>query len=344
MNKQMIHMITLPALIATGVALHVLSYYVEEPPEIVGIPAVPSSEPSKIAAISSKPPEASVKPHVSAKPDTSVKPSALATKKPKPQTEKNPKQTVKPKVTAKPSPVATPKPVVTPVPKPVVTPVPKPTPVIKDKTIEPGATGEKTQLALLISKTQAEIIEEAKIIGGRIDPFLEIKPPPIPEIPDFNATRGSIDTSASIPEFDLDTSPDFDQKIPEPPEIPKFDDTEPGDFDITEPGDFDTTEPDSSDTADTTSPESTEAQTQLEKEVITFRPYAKLREGMVLNGIITGVKPLALITINGENKVYGKGEYIIKDKRIKLVSIDFENQAVTIADNKRRRARLEIEE
>jgi hypothetical protein len=295
------HAIILPALITSAVSLHILSYYIEEPEEIVYNP-VQTTSPSQTSYLTPTPVETTIKVV------ESVQPS------------KTPKE------------VKTPEPSKT--PKPLKTP----------EVIQESKSPELPKLSkddIIKSKDFKEIIVEARINSGRIDPFLSVKPPKmeiIPEIPEelinekktllamkIEQERQKIEENKlktkieniKIPKAKkkVDNILIKNNKVKPPIQIPKTSD---GKKIIVE--------------------------NKNKQEEILVEEAKRLSSGLKLTGIVTGTKPLAILSVNDESKVLGVGDELINNgDKIRIVSIDFDRKSILITDGYYK-ARLLIEE
>jgi hypothetical protein len=344
MNK---HAIILPMILTSAVSLHVLSFYLEEPEEIVDNPTPISSpvDPTQSASVT-EPSEVQVaaNPSTNQEPNVNVSPNATINNK-----NNNKNTTVNPDsknvkvVTSTSAPVVTNNTVTT-----TTTTVDdiQPSPV-PDNKIQVAA-------ALIPTKSYDEMVKEAKQIGGRVDPFLSMKPPeaePLPELPviekTFVAQNNKPGSGIII------KKPGFQHRgeIPSPPAfIPENTNTKIASNNqstknnkiyIPLPKGISATK---SNTRVTTKSNTNGSNTDIirDGETIVITPEIRIDEGLELTGIITGNKKLALIKVDDENKVFGVGDIIRRSSGIKIVSINYENDTITISDSKNRRTRLDI--
>ncbi|MFN8575401.1 MAG: hypothetical protein U0354_00955 [Candidatus Sericytochromatia bacterium] len=353
MNK---HAIILPMILTSAISLHALSFYIEEPEEIVenptpiNTPVEPNQSPVttesngvQVATNPSSTTQVNVNVQTSAAPNTTVKTTetktTVATNTQTQATNAPQNNTTS---TANTTTTTT-----------TTTTTESPAP---ENTIQVAA-------ALIPTKNYDDMVKEAKQIGGRVDPFVSMKPPeaePIPELPEVEKTTTTTKV-ASIPKM-----PTFANKvpafIPEPPirnntvvsKPPKVNKVKPNTSKITIAKNTTTTNKTVKTSDGKTivlkpnealvkNPNGTTTTTTINTtETIVTEPIVRIDEGLELNGIITGNKKLALIKVDDDNRVFGVGEFIRKEDGIKIVSIDYENDTVTISDSKNRRARLEI--
>ena len=342
MNK---HAIILPLLITSAISLHVLSFYVEEPdmnqnPEvIVDASGVPSSEPS--TEVSSEPSEqpssATESPSVSpteTPASGTVKPSsAKASKTPVANASTNPNS--KPSANTKPTEKPTAEPTVAPTapPPPVPTPTPTPTP----ETIKVAGN-------FIMVKPYSEIIREAKMSGGRVDPFLSVKPPEMRPVPTPIPTPSIEVKEVEVPVTAGNKLPNSAINEVPPPKrtwVPNNDkgmgkgrdkDKKFNGNKVSQlPKNTNNVNNSNNKTEDNTisSPVSGDDTIDITKR--------KMLEGLSITGIITGNKPLALMKDGDESKVVGVGD-IIRDSsdfgEIKVISINFQNHTVKVSNGK----------
>ncbi len=330
MNK---HAIILPMLITSAVSLHVLSFYLEDPLEqIVDVPTPITSpvDPTQVVVSPNPEESSSVNVNVSADPSSTEVKVAV-------------KETSNTQVVQSVTPSAQATPVVN---TPQSTPTPNPD------------SGVKLAAALLPTKSYDDMVREAKQIGGRVDPFLSMKPPEIekiPEIPEPVATpfiQGSTTTKVSN---DGNISQNIKNirktgKIPKPPSawIPDF--NKPNKtldrlVIIPKNNSGKTTtvivpkvDPKTGKVINTT----VTTTTNSNQTSVVIVPESQIAHGLELTGIITGNRPFALIKVDSESKIFKIGDVIRKEGRIKLVSIDFENETITLSNSLNKRTRLSI--
>ena len=194
MNK---HMIILPVLLTSAVSLHAISFYIEEPEEIAQNPPISISASASINTEESVEPseEATTTPETATtvipvstsnpeSPAASVKATVVPVQKEstaKPTTEPVVKASVK-------APVEPSKQPVKPTQEPVkVAQNPNPAPV--QPSVEPTKAPDTVKVAssLIASKPYGDIVKEAKLVGGRVDPFLSMKPPALPDVPEITS-------------------------------------------------------------------------------------------------------------------------------------------------------------
>lgn len=346
MNK---HAIILPMILTSAISLHALSFYIEEPEEIVENPTPINTpvDPNQ-SAVTTDPNATQVATNPSSTTEVNVNVQASAA--PNSTT-----QTTNTKVTT----VATNTQTTTTEPNNTTSTT---TTTTTTTTTESPAPENTIQVAaaLIPTKNYDDMVKEAKQIGGRVDPFVSMKPPeaePIPELPEIDNTNTTTKV-ASIPKM-----PTFANKvpafIPEPPKnnvtvvskppkvnkkpitIVKNTTKEPKVFKDPNNGKTIIVPPNTKLTKNSDGTTKVSA-IDISETGITTEPIVRIDEGLELNGIITGNKKLALIKVDDDNRVFGVGEIIRKEDGIKIVSIDYENDTVTISDSKNRRARLEI--
>lgn len=299
------HAIILPALITSAVSLHILSYYLEEPEEIVYNTPIQTVSPSQSVSSTSIP----VSIPTNQISNTPVKESNNPVKENK---ENNVQET------------KTPEPLKTPEITESINPeLPQ---VIKEDIIK--------------SKDFKEIIREARINSGRVDPFLSVKPPKMevaPEIPQelvdekrtllamkIEKEREQIkenriasakrQQNASLKNKNKALN-NRNNKVKPPIQIPK---TDTGKKII--------------------------VNNKNQQSEILVEEARRLSDGIKLTGIVTGTKPLAILSVNDESKVLGIGDELVNNgDRIRIVSIDFNRKSILITDGYYK-ARLLIEE
>jgi hypothetical protein len=317
MNK---HMIFLPVLLTSAVSMHALSFYMDEPEEIVNdskIQVSTNTTPVTQPVTNTKEPDKTVTVPVTSGDKSTSTETKTETKTVVPVATGN-QDTTKPAATnnTQATTTTTPADTVT-----TTTSTDSATPLPVNTTIK-IASGS----GLIPSKNFNDIVKEAKVSGGRVDPFLSMKPPVLEKIPELPKTIDDSATSTAFPEIASKGKvtnppaawvPDFKEGASKPGKKPVKVASKPGK--TTKNG-----------------------KPVPEGDMIVFTPEVRVEEGLVLTGIITGSKPLALLSVDKENKVYSVGEVIRPVSNIRIVSIDFDTQSVTIADQKNRRARLEI--
>lgn len=318
MNK---HAIILPMILTSAISLHVLSFYLEEPEEIVdnptpiSTPANPDPNSTQVAVVPSGSTDVNVNVN-----NTTVNPDNTTT-------------TTTTTVTT----------------NPVVTTTPPPP---ADATSAPDQNIQ-VAAALIPTKSYDEMVREAKQIGGRVDPFLSMKPPEVEAVPELpEVTETTVTTTTTAPNSGVVIRKQgFEHRgqIPTPPKtwIPEGNDPPVRIGSI--PKNNNKTyipippAPTNKNTNKTTTtvikPSNPVTKTP---ETVVIVPEVSIDNGLELTGIITGNKRLALISVDGESKVFGVGDTIRKDSGLKLVSIDFENDTVTISNSRNKRARLDI--
>ena len=346
MNK---HAIILPLLVTSAISLHVLSFYVEEPdmtqnPEvIVDASGVPSPEPS--TEVSSEPSEqpSTIIENLSASPSAevpsngTVKPSdAKASKVPVANTSTNPSS--KPSANTKPTEQPSAAPTVAPTAPPP--PVPTPTPTPSPETIKVAGN-------FIMVKPYSEIIREAKMSGGRVDPFLSVKPPEIRPVPTPMPTPSIEVKEVEVPVTAGNKLPNSAINEVPPPKrtwVPNNDkgmgkgrdnDKSNGKTISQLPKNTNKNNPKVEDTSPS-SPISDNETIDITKK--------KMLEGLSITGIITGNKPLALMKDSDESKVVGVGDVVRESSdfgEIKVISI--KNNIVTLSNGKTT-VKLEVKE
>lgn len=315
MNK---HSIILPMLITSAVSLHVLSFYLEEPEEFADVPTPISS------SLETANPDQSIVPvdqNTTTTVDVNVQNSSTPETQPSTQV-------------AQASPEAA-----------QVQETPASTTSVTTTTTTTTDTGSGVQVAaaLIPTKNYNDMLREAKQIGGRVDPFLSMKPPEIEKVPEIPEPSVNPEPVITRPNTVIN-KPGYTgtRVIPNPPTpstwIPSFDNS--GTTNI---------RPTSRPTAiasiqknNSNNTKPTVVKPTSKPPTVIITPVAKIDDGLELTGIITGFKPLALIKVDSESKVYKVGDIIRKEGRIKLVSIDFDNETVTISDANNKKARLSI--
>lgn len=316
MNK---HMIFLPVLLASAVSLHLLSLNLEAQENIaneannqVGSNIVPKPSVTGNDAQPVKHPETNVSVPV----DNQV-PSGKTTADQKVVKAEN--KNVIPAATSK--------------PVSVVAEAGNQNNTTPAKTVISTATPSPASIqivaGLIPSKNFNDIVREAKTIGGRVDPFLSMKPPEmskIPELPVFTNVPGSSPNTGKVPAGK--------DEVTNPPAawVPDFKDNKPS-----------KSKPKTR-IASNAAKNKSGKKPGKEEDIIVFVPETKLEDGLVLTGIITGSKPLAVITVDKESKVLTIGDVVRKKSNLKIVSIDSDTQSITIADEKNRRAKLGIKD
>lgn len=341
MNK---HMIILPLLLTSAVCLHVLSYYLEEPDELAQNPVPVASG----SIVPSSPVSASV----------SIAPSNVSS--PSPVVDNNlksakPVETVIPVKSSKPvASASAPLPVKTAAPQVVKTvePAKTPEPVVQESPA-PEETVEKTETkvasALIPTKNFLDIVREAKIIGGRLDPFLSMKPPEmekLPEMPEIVTSPPPItEEQPYFPDNKVKRQPGkkpadktAKKEVSPPPSkwVPTFDNGKSPDKNkkpVDKIANKDTK----------LTPGKTPVTQESPSEGITFDIDEDITKDLILTGIITGNKPTAIISVDSESKPFGIGELIRKEKKIKLVSINFVTNDITIS-NGLKKVKLKLKE
>ncbi len=337
MNK---HLIIFPVLLTSAISLHVLSYTMEEPIEIVQNQPISTSA-SPVATESLTPsPNAS---NQVANVDPSKTPTKVIEKK----------TVVATNTTVTTTTSASPNAVVSTVPVATISTNPSPQPSVLPSTI---AVNVQVASALIPTKNISDIVREAKQIGGRVDPFLSMKPPEVdkvPEIPIPSSTPiikiASINKGTTIP-----TTGPFQSlgnnhgKIPAPPD--RF---LSGSYETKNTTTTTTTttkiKPNlkTKNTSKTTIVKGKDKNgkpimivvKQDDKIVFKQEPVDK---GLELTGIITGIKKLAIIKVDDESKVFAVGDIVRQDSKIKVLAINSDTQAITLSDNKKRIAKLEM--
>lgn len=315
MNK---HAIILPMILTSAISLHVLSFYLEEPEEIVENPTPISTPADPNASQVAVAPSGTTDVNVNVT-NTTVNPDATTT-------------TTTTTVTTPADPVTPASPVTA-------------TGTAPDQTIQVAA-------ALIPTKSYDEMVREAKQIGGRVDPFLSMKPPEVEAIPELPEPPATTVTTTVAPPTKFNKPGFQHRQIPAPPSTWVPEGNNPpakigslpakpnnGKTYIPIPPASNGKTVINKNTTTTTTPNGT---TIKNNETIVITPEVRLDDGLELTGIITGNKRLALINVDGEGKVFGVGDVIRKDSGLKLVSIDFENDTVTISNSRNKRARLDI--
>ena len=326
MNK---HAIILPMLLTSAVSLHVLSFYLEEPEMIVDVPT-PIVTPAETIQNSVSP---STTVNVNTK--VSTNPSSTGTEV---------------KVVVKNS--------STPSVQPPVQVVVSPNVSIPQATATPDPNaGIQVAAALIPTKNYDDMVREAKQIGGRVDPFLSMKPPEIEEIPEIpvpSITPAPV-INNSKPLIDMQRRPGFGHRgtIPRPPTPWIPNNTSNNSSNTVRPGNVGqiaVIQKNNSGKTTITIPANnpktnittTTIKTNPSQNTVVIIPEVKMTDGLELTGIITGNKPLALIKVDSESKVFKIGDVIRQDGRVKIVSIDFENGTVTLVNALNKRTRLSI--
>lgn len=336
MNK---HLIILPLLITSAVSLHILSFQLEEPDEIVLNPEESVSSPPTDASFQPTPEESTSESSVassiepSSEPNNSSSPMASSSVSSTPSVaSSNVKPSSKPQVkpTPKVNPTVNPSPAQTPVA--VVTPMPSPTPILSPDTLKIAS------VKYIPIKGFNDIVKEAKVSSGRMDPFLSMDPPEINPIPIVSAPPKSEVFNQTSKEKKVFGTP---FKLKEPPKnwVPSFD--SPGKtknkFSISPV--FPKKNP------ITGKPLTKQEVKQIEQERIEFE-VKSMTNGIQLTGIITGSKPVAIVKVGDESKVVAIGQVIKTDSEgrdIKITSIDINNQVISLS-NGRRKAKIEVKE
>lgn len=328
MNK---HLIILPLLITSAVSLHILSFKLEETEEIVLNPEE-SVMASSITEESTQP-NSDESVASSSDPIPSSQSSVVASES------VNPSKTPDVKVSSLVQPKPSTKPEVKPTPKVVQSQVPTPS---LAPTAAPSPTSALSQETLKVASVKYipikgfnEIVKEAKVSSGRMDPFLSLDPPKIEPIPIvsvppknevFNQTSkekkvfgipSKIKNSPTwVPTFDSNSN----QKQNKFTLIPKI-------------------------SSKTGKPLTKIEIQQIEEQRIDFE-IKSMTNGIELTGIITGSKPVAIVKVGDESKVVGIGQVVKTDsegRNIKITSIDINNQVISLS-NGRRKAKIEVKE
>jgi hypothetical protein len=344
MNK---HMIILPVLLAAGAALHILSIKLEAQEEIANqanmqvstnvvtqqnttASSAPVQQPGNTVTVPVDKGNAAQPAKSAAPGETKTTTAANTTTASGTET-----KTVVPAVTSKPAattPTGTNTQTAATQPASTAPATTTPAQPAATTTTTTATTTSSVQVAsaLIPSKNMNEIVREAKVIGGRVDPFLSMKPPEMEKLPELPSNFQ--DTAIASKPATADNT--VKGQVPNPPTawVPDFKETKP----VKNPK---------------VTAKSSKGKTKnagkgktKEEDMIVFAPETKLEEGLVLTGIITGSKPLALVTVDNTNKVFSVGDVIRPDSKTRIVSIDFDTQAITLADEKNRRAKLEIKE
>lgn len=321
MNK---HLIILPILLASAISLHVMSFYLEEPEQIIANNPIttqsssPSPSPSSLeSSVPSEAPSdsASIAPEGSGtpEPNKSIAPS---------NTVKSPAQQKSPS-SAVPSAAATSVAVVkTPVPvkaTPVASKVPVATPV-------PSAVVVQVASAYIKPKDTNDIIKEARMTGGRVDPFLSLRPPDITALPELPVIEKSDIKVTKLTKTNGSKSGSLVIKngvYTLPPTIKKKKSGKKTDSDK------------STDLIGNVLP-SVEP-TQKPEDIIELRVKDRMDKNLTLTGIITGNKRFAIISVKNsdgtESKVVSVGEEVttILGTKIKLIAISTSANTVTVS-------------
>lgn len=329
MNK---HLIILPLLITSAVSLHILSFKLEETEEIVLNPEE-SVMSSSITEESTPPnPDESVISSSEATPSSQesvvASPSVNASKMPDVKVS----ATAQPKPTNKPEVKPTPKTVQSQVPTPSVvpTPVPSPTSALSQETLKVASA------KYIPIKLFNEIVKEAKVSSGRMDPFLSMEPPEIQPIPIVVAPPKNEVFNQTPKEKKVFGTP-FKLKNPPTNWVPTFDSNN-----KQQKNKFAFIPKISSKTG---KPLTKTEIKQIEEERIDFE-IKSMTNGIELTGIITGSKPVAIVKVGDESKVVGIGQVVKTDsegRNIKITSIDINNQVISLS-NGRRKAKIEVKE
>lgn len=330
MNK---HLIILPILLTSAISLHALSFYLEEPEQIAQNPkptisssSQPSGAPSGEASKepinnSSNTPNPSDSPalvasNASSKPtDPNKTPEAVNSGEAKPDN-KNNQVSPKPAESKKPVPVASASVI------PVATPSPK-----VDK-IEVATNYIKP-------KNTNDIVKEARMLGGRLDPFLSLKPPEIrdiPSIPVIEEDPKNVSTSKVNNKTGISKVPKIlVKRTPPPGETPQQKSNRLAQ-------ERRENEKRKSDAIKASKIEKTRIEEE-EKKKITIAMKDTISKNLVLNGIISGQKPFAIISVKtkdgNESKVVAKNEELMEigGDKIRVIAINTINNTVTVSND-----------
>lgn len=335
MNK---HLIIFPVLLTSAISLHVLSYTMEEPIELVQNPPISAS----VSPISTE----------SLTPSSDASSKVVSVNPSKTPTKIIDKKTIVSTNTTVTTTSASPNGVVSPVPVANTSTNPSPQPSVLPSTI---SVNVQVASALIPTKNISDIVREAKQIGGRVDPFLSMKPPEVdkvPEIPIPSSTPivkiSSVNKGTTIPTTGpFKGLPTHMGNIPNPPD--RF-----------LSGSYETKNTTTTTTTTKIKPNLTTKKTSKTKIVkgvdkngkpimivvkqddkIVFK-QEPVDKGLELTGIITGVKKLAIIKVDDESKVFAVGDIVRQDSKIKVLAINSDSQAITLSDNKKRIAKLEM--
>lgn len=316
MNK---HLIILPILLASAISLHVLSFYIEEPDQIVinnpissasPISSLPSPSESTVSSpVSSS--ESSSNPEVSPEPNKSVVATSVPSQQKSPSSV-TPSVVASGKVSSSTPPIPSKPP--TPSQVPVATPTPSVAPI-------------QVVSAYIKPKDTSDIVKEAKMSGGRADPFLSLKPPDITALPSLPP---SVQKSISITKINSKSGKSKkingkDISIYRAPLIPNGE----------SPISANTNKSDSNNNT----PTSVEP-TQKPEDVIELRVKDRMDKNLLLTGIITGDKKFAIISVKGSNgsesKVVSIGQdvTVILGTTIKLIAISTSANTVTVSSGR----------
>lgn len=329
MNK---HLIILPLLITSAVSLHILSFQLEEPEEIVlnpeeSVMASPIGEES----VQPTPDESVIS---SSDPTPSSQESVVASESVNPSKAPDVKvsASVQPKPSTKPEVKPTPKVVQSQVPTPSLapTPMPSPTSVLSQETLKVASA------KYIPIKLFNEIVKEAKVSSGRMDPFLSLEPPKIQPIPIVSVPPKNEVFNQTPKEKKVFGTP-FKLKNPPTNWVPNFDSNS-----NQQQNKFSLIPKISSKTG---KPLTKIEIQQIEEQRIDFE-IKSMTNGIELTGIITGSKPVAIVKVGDESKVVGIGQVVKTDsegRNIKITSIDINNQVISLS-NGRRKAKIEVKE
>jgi hypothetical protein len=295
------HVILLSFLLASAISLHSLSYALEPTPEI-------DKEGHNIVA-----PPVQVATEV-------VKPENIEEKKVTPEETKVATNVSEPKKET------------------VATEKQETTVTVKEEATEPAKEEDKTAMipasslsdiknsnninkmasSYIPSKNQNEIIKEAKGNAGRLDPFLSIKPPAVEKVPEMPVQEQVVPQEPTIAYVPAPVKPTYTRRVI--PKVPR----------VYRP------------LVTTHKPYSTKPPVShsTENPPATIAKTPDLQEGVTLNGIISGDKDQALISVNNKRKVLKVGDQI--KPNVKILSIDNETQTITISDDKNRKAKINL--
>ena len=335
MNK---HLIILPILLTSAISLHALSFYLEEPEQI-------AQNPTPIISSSSQPSgtpsgEASKEPinTSSNNPNPSGSPALVASngsskpidpnKTPEPAKSGEVKQGSNSQPSSKPVESKKPVPVASASVIPVATPTPK---------------ADKIEIATnyIKPKNTNDIVKEARMLGGRLDPFLSLKPPEIREIPPIPVIEEdpkNVSTSKSSKTGISKVPKILVKRTPPPGETPQQKSVrlsqEKREADAIKKAN-------AQKIADNKKALEEERKRKIQEDIDNIKIEIKntISKNLVLNGIISGQKPFAIISVKtkdgNESKVVAKNEELMEigGDKIRVIAINTINNTVTVSND-----------
>ncbi|MEK7433299.1 MAG: hypothetical protein AABZ74_09225 [Cyanobacteriota bacterium] len=331
MNK---HLIILPILLTSAISLHALSFYLEEPEQIAQNPTPTISSSSQPSGEASKEPinTSSNNPNPSGSPALVASNGSSKPIDPNKTPEPAKSGEVKQGSNSQPSP----KPVESKKPVPVasasVIPVATPTPKV-----------DKIEIATnyIKPKNTNDIVKEARMLGGRLDPFLSLRPPEIREIPPIPVIEEDLKN--------VSTSKSSKTGISKAPNLPVKRTPPPGETSqqrsnrlAQEKREADAIKKaNAKKISDEKVTAAAEAKLEKEKAMNDIKIEIKntISKNLILNGIISGQKPFAIISVKtkdgNESKVVAKNEELMEigGDKIRVIAINTINNTVTVSND-----------